>query len=210
MKQILFIFLFILMFASVVALDACSDTNEIDSDEIPCVGITNPISCSGNVSVINLNTSTQTNLTTTLIGLNQYNFTFNFSSNSYQVNDCANNTATIIVGDFPRDDLWKTAIIIGLVGLSLLLFVLGYYSFSEQSWFLKSIFYISSILIGVIIISSSNILSKVSSISNLTSLSVIISSILAFVFVSYLFIIYTIHILTILKNSKKSKEEDIE
>lgn len=83
-------------------LTACSDTNLIDISDIPCLGITNVVSCTGNVSVLNLNTSIQNNLTTGDVGDGRLNFTFDFNQSSYSLVDCANNSATVIVGQFDQ------------------------------------------------------------------------------------------------------------
>jgi len=80
----------------------CPDTNQIDVSLIPCIGVTVPISCADNVSIVDLNTSVQTNLTTYPIGGNQYNFTFNFTYGTYSAVDCQNNSATIVVGLFDQ------------------------------------------------------------------------------------------------------------
>ncbi len=84
--------------------EACSDTNNIDISDIPCLGLTNVVNCIGNtnVSVINLNTTVQTNLTTFPVGDGRLNFTFDFNESSYSLVDCQNNSATIIVGQFDQ------------------------------------------------------------------------------------------------------------
>ncbi len=95
------ILFFVILFLSIVnisALDTCSDTNNVDISEIPCQGLTNVLDCAGNISVTNLNTSVQTNVTTNILGDGRYNFTFDFSNGSYSLVDCKNFSATMIVG----------------------------------------------------------------------------------------------------------------
>jgi hypothetical protein len=103
MKKILVIGLFIIFLSyGVFALDACSDSNEIDISEIPCLGLTNVVSCTGNVSITNVNTSLQINVTTETTLDNRLNFTVNLTEGSYSFVDCNNNTATVIVGLFQQ------------------------------------------------------------------------------------------------------------
>ncbi|KKK97682.1 hypothetical protein LCGC14_2650290 [marine sediment metagenome] len=54
--------------------------------------------CAGNISVTNLNTSVQTNITTNPFGDGRFNFTFNFTNGSYSLVDCKNFSSTVIVG----------------------------------------------------------------------------------------------------------------
>lgn len=102
---------------------ACNDENLIDIEDIPCIGLTNVISCGvdTNVSVINLNTSVQTNLTTELLGDGRFNFTFDFNESSYSLVDCANNSATVIVGKFEQG--FGTSIFFFILPLFLVSFI---------------------------------------------------------------------------------------
>ena len=88
----------LLSITTLIALDTCSDTNNVDLSEIPCQGLTNVLDCAGNISIINLNTSVQTNITTNDFGDGRYNFTFDFTNGSYSLVDCKNFSATVIVG----------------------------------------------------------------------------------------------------------------
>lgn len=104
-----YLFLILLLALSFIPLtsaqlEACSDTNNIDISDIPCLGLTNVVQCTGdtNVSVINLNTTVQTNVTTFDAGNSRLNFTFDFNESSYSLVDCQNNSATIIVGQFDQ------------------------------------------------------------------------------------------------------------
>lgn len=100
------IFFFIILFIPLIQaqVSVCSDSNEIDISDIPCIGVTNVINCvsDSNVSVFNLNTSEQTNVTTGEVGDGRLNFTFNFTTSSYSIVDCRNNSATVIVGQFDQ------------------------------------------------------------------------------------------------------------
>lgn len=103
MKKILIASLFIIFITSgVLALEACSDSNEIDISEVPCLGLTNILNCTGNVSITDINTSIQLNVTTNTTGDGRLNFTFNLTQGSYSLVDCSNNTATVIVGLFEQ------------------------------------------------------------------------------------------------------------
>lgn len=103
MKKILIASLFIIFLTSgVFALEACSDLNEIDISQIPCLGLTNIIPCTGNISITNVNTSVQINVTTDTTGDGRLNFTVNLTEGSYSFVDCDNNTATVIVGLFEQ------------------------------------------------------------------------------------------------------------
>lgn len=103
-KIILILALLLFPITLISAQSACNDENLIDIEDIPCIGLTNIITCGAdtNVSVINLNTSVQVNLTTELLGDGRFNFTFDFNESSYSLVDCANNTATVIVGKFEQ------------------------------------------------------------------------------------------------------------
>ena len=106
---------------------ACSDTNLIDITDIPCEGVTNVVQCSGNVSVFNLNTSIQTNVTTSAVGDGRLNFTFNFNQSSYSLVDCNNNSATVIVGQFDQG-----------FGISIFLFILPLFTITFISLLISS------------------------------------------------------------------------
>ncbi len=131
MKYKYLIFFLILLIIPLVPaqVEACSDTNLIDISDIPCLGLTNVISCVGdtNVSVLNLNNSEQTNLTTEEVGDGRLNFTFNFNESSYSVVDCANNSATVIVGQFDQG-----------FGLSLFFFIIPLFTISFTALFIAS------------------------------------------------------------------------
>jgi hypothetical protein len=102
MKYHIILLVFILSIGGVLAGNACSDSNQVDISDIPCVGLTNIVECTGNVSVIDTNTTIQTNVTTYDNGDGRLNFTFNFSIGSYSLVDCSNNSATVIVGVFEQ------------------------------------------------------------------------------------------------------------
>lgn len=103
MKKVLLAGLFMIFITSgVFALDACSDTNEIDISQIPCLGLTNVVSCTGNVSIININTSVQINVTTEQTFDSRLNFTVNLTEGSYSFVDCDDNSAVVIVGLFEQ------------------------------------------------------------------------------------------------------------
>lgn len=106
----------------VSALDTCSDTNEIDVSEIPCNGLTPVVSCTGNVTAINLNTSVQTNITTSAFAGGRLNFTFNLTNGSYSLIDCQNFSATVIVGFFKQGyGTSSLAIIIPAISLAFII-----------------------------------------------------------------------------------------
>ncbi len=128
MNTKIFIFMFAILFFSlsitlISGQSACNDLNLIDIEDIPCIGVTNVIACGvdTNVSVINLNTSVQVNLTTSSLGDGRFNFTFNFNESSYSLVDCANNTATIIVGNFEQG--FGTSIFFFILPLFLVSFI---------------------------------------------------------------------------------------
>lgn len=80
------------------ALPLCQE--QTDVYDIPCLGLTKVLNCSGTISVTNLNTSQNFNLATTPIGGNIYNFTFPFNQSSYSLVACDSSTATMVVGYF--------------------------------------------------------------------------------------------------------------
>jgi hypothetical protein len=100
-KQILILFLMFILFINVaVAMELCQEKQDVA--DIPCLGLTSINDCEGeNVSILNLNSSQQYNLTTKALGDGTSNFTFNFSTiASYSLIDCGNNTASMVVGYF--------------------------------------------------------------------------------------------------------------
>lgn len=99
-KYILSFILLILTICFVSSMQLCQEKQDVA--DIPCLGLTTINDCSGeNVSVININSSSRYNLTTLAVGDGTSNFTFNFSEiASYSLIDCANFTATIVVGYF--------------------------------------------------------------------------------------------------------------
>jgi len=102
-KKILTLFLFIFLISFVSSLPTCSDTNEIDISEIPCVGFTIPLDCGGNISIFNTtNRDINYTINMTIFVDNVYNFTINLSQGGYEFIDCGNNTATVIVGLFEQ------------------------------------------------------------------------------------------------------------
>jgi hypothetical protein len=99
MKVILKLLCILFFINLISALPACSDTNEIDISEIPCTGFTMAINCSGNISAFNVtNSSINYSIEITNFVDDVYNFTFNLSEGEYELLDCDNNTATVIVG----------------------------------------------------------------------------------------------------------------
>jgi hypothetical protein len=90
----------ILSVSLVSSMQLCQEKQDVA--DIPCLGLTTINGCAGeNVSVTNINSSTQYNLTTLAVGDGTSNFTFNFSEiASYSLIDCTNFTATIVVGYF--------------------------------------------------------------------------------------------------------------
>ena len=121
MKYKLFLMILLLNLTLVSSLDLCSDTNRIDISEIPCLGLTNVLTCNGNISTINLNTSEQFNVTTNVVGDGRLNFTINFTIGSYSLVDCANNSASILIGIF--DEGYGNTLIIIMIPAILLTFI---------------------------------------------------------------------------------------
>lgn len=102
-NKIITIFLFVFFISLTSALPTCSDTNEIDISKIPCVGFTNPINCSTNITAFNTtDASINFTISTTLFVDSVYNFTINLTRGGYELLDCENNTATIIIGLFEQ------------------------------------------------------------------------------------------------------------
>lgn len=102
MKYNVFLLILLLNIGGVIALEACSDLNTIDVSQIPCLGLTNVVDCTGNISVNNVNTSEEINLTTEQTFDGRLNFTINLSEGSYSLVDCNNNSAVIIIGLFEQ------------------------------------------------------------------------------------------------------------
>lgn len=102
--KILLLFLTVFLVSFVTAeLPTCSDTNEIDISDIPCVALTININCSNNVSIFNSSDpSINTSANTTIFVGGVRNFTVNLSRGGYEFIDCENNTATVIVGLFQQ------------------------------------------------------------------------------------------------------------
>ena len=192
-----------------LALIACSDTNEIDITDIPCTGVTDPINCSGNVTVFNINTTLRVNETTYDTGDSLYNFTFNYTEGSYQLIDCANNSATVIVGDFPRDDLWRAAIMIGFLGIAGILGIIGKFSFDKKRWIIKTALYIFSALMILIAIDTGLIFSRVDNIDTMmvTSLTIMIVTIM--IFFMYILVYYMIGLMRALRDTRDKKKSVI-
>ena len=101
--KIILLMMFVFLINLTSAIPTCSDSNEIDISGVPCVGFTIPISCSGNVTAFNTtdNTINFTIQTANFTG-NIHNFTINLSRGSYELLDCQNNSATIIIGLFEQ------------------------------------------------------------------------------------------------------------
>lgn len=97
------LFIFIISITFVLGLPTCSDSNEIDVSTIPCNGLTVPINCADNVTILNAtNSSDNQSIPTSVFSGAIYNFTINLSRGSYQIIDCQNNTATVLVGLFEQ------------------------------------------------------------------------------------------------------------
>lgn len=199
---ILSVFLMIIV-SSFISAIACSDTNEIDNSEIPCVGLTNYLTCSGNISVINLNTSEQFNLTTDAFGDGRLNFTVNLSEGSYSFTDCGNNTATVIIGVF--DTQWQIALIISLLVILSVYIYCAYFIFSSDMWAIKTLFYCFSLLILILAVNMAIIISDINNVDNIVETGLTITIVVFWFFLSYVFVVYTIDILKKFKNFKKGK-----
>ena len=200
--------LFVLLFlSSVSAMTLCQEQTDID--DIPCLGLTTIVNCTGNISVTNINTSQQYNLTTTLVGSYIYNFTFNFTQSSYSLIDCQNSTATIVVGDFEGDKLWKLAVVLAMVGAAFIYVLIGKFLFENNNWLVKSSLYISSLLIFLIAIQSSLLTSPDAKIISLMNTSVTVTIVLILVFFLYLFIYYLINIIKAVKEVREEKKSEL-
>jgi len=191
------IFILCLTFTSGLA---CTDTNEIDNANIPCEGLTVPLSCSGNVSIFNLNTSEQINVTTYLKVDNRYNFTVNLSEGSYSFVDCANNSATIIVGVF--DTQWQIALIAVFSSILFIYIYFGYFLFSKEYWLLRTLFFVCSLLLIVLAVNSTLIISDVANVDKIVETSLTVSIIAVYFFITYILLTYTIEIIRKIKNRK--------
>ncbi len=103
-NKILILFLLVSLITFVSAqLPTCSDTNEIDINDIPCVGFTIALNCSENITIFNATDVTiNYSINMSIFTENVYNFTVNLSRGGYEFIDCGNNTATIIVGLFEQ------------------------------------------------------------------------------------------------------------
>lgn len=109
-------------------LPTCSDSNEIDISDIPCVGLTVSIDCSQNITALNT-TDSSINFSIPIFPFigNISNFTINLTEGAYELVDCSNNTATIIIGKFEQGyGINMFLIILPAIMLSLIsLFVSG-------------------------------------------------------------------------------------
>jgi len=102
-NKILILFLFVFLITFVNSMPTCSDTNEIDISDIPCTGLTVPVSCVGNITAFNTtNPEINSTIPTSLFVDDVYNFTVNLTQGSYEFIDCDNNTATVIIGLFQQ------------------------------------------------------------------------------------------------------------
>lgn len=202
--------LIIFIITNVSALAACSDLNEIDIADIPCQGITKVIACSGNVSQLALNTSTQSNLTTFSIGGSQYNFTFNVTEGSYELKDCFNNTATVLVGDFPRDDMWMIALILGLIGCVIIFFVLARFVIQSRNWMMKQAMYLVSFFFMILTVQMGLTLSRVAKVGTMMTVGLITIMTVAAIFFAYIFIYYMIEVINSFKLKKAKQKGEID
>lgn len=190
-------------------LSLCQD--QTDVDDIPCLGITPVLSCSGNISVVNLNTSAQSNLTTIAIGDGTYNFTFNFNRSSYSLRACDNSTSSIQVGDFEGDRLWKAAVLLGLIGIAALFGVMGTTIFESRMWMVKSFLYLSAFLVALIAVQVGFILSNslVANIGRLMSISTISTIVCVGILFLYMMIFATVSIFRAVRDSRKERTEQL-
>lgn len=136
-KLLLGTILIIFLINLVLALPTCSDSNEIDISDIPCIGLTIPIECAGNITIFNATDQTiNENITTAVFVDNIYNFTISLERGGYEFLDCENNTATILIGRFQQGyGVNLLAIIIPSILFSLgLLFISGrmFHSMREE------------------------------------------------------------------------------
>lgn len=102
--RLLPVFVFIFCLISISAqMPTCSDTNEIDISDIPCLGFTVSLDCSDNITALDTsNASINFSIPITGVLGGVFNFTFNLSEGGYELIDCSNNTATVIVGKFEQ------------------------------------------------------------------------------------------------------------
>lgn len=102
-NRIVTIFLIVFLTTLISALPTCSDTNQQDINKIPCVGFTIPINCSGNITAFNTtDASINFTINTNVFVDDVYNFTINLTRGSYELIDCANNTATFEINLFEQ------------------------------------------------------------------------------------------------------------
>lgn len=101
-SKVILLFLFVFIFSLTLTsaeLPICLDTNQQDISKVPCLGFTIPINCSGNVTAFNATDPTLNfSFNTTVFVGNVRNFTLNLSRGEYELIDCENNTATILIG----------------------------------------------------------------------------------------------------------------
>ena len=103
MRKTILLLTLLIYIPAILALPVCSDTNQQDISKIPCVGLTVVLNCSGNVTAINTNDTTQNYSFETFVFTDSiYNFTLNLTQGSYSLIDCENNTALWEVGLFEQ------------------------------------------------------------------------------------------------------------
>ncbi len=127
-NKIILLFLFVLLVNLTSAMPVCSDTNEQDISNVPCIGFTIPINCSENITAFNTsNRNINFTIETDVFVDDVRNFTLNLTRGEYELLDCANNSATWIVGRFEQGyGVNLLAIILPSILLSLIsLFVSG-------------------------------------------------------------------------------------
>ena len=198
-------FALILITGSVNAISLCQEQTDID--DIPCLGLTRVLSCSGNITVTNLNTSQTYNLTTSHIGGGIYNFSFFFNKSSYSLVDCQNSTATMVVGDFEGDKLWKFAIVLGIIGAAFIYAIMGKILFDGNKFLVKTSLYITSILLLLVGIQISLLTSSNTNINGVMNTTVTLTlALIGFLFL-YLFIYYFISVIKSIKDYKRQQSE---
>lgn len=206
MKYLSFFLLLLVLIPTIVALPVCEDQTDIDL--IPCVGYTKVLSCSGNVTVLNLNTSQSFNRTTTVQSDSTYNFTFPFNRSTYSVKACDNSTALIIVGDFEGDRIWKFALLLAYIGTAFIFGAAGRFVMDASLWIVKSFLYISSLLVGLIGVQSGFLLSASLSTNVGRMMNVGLYGTIAAIgiLILYMFIFTFISVINALKGIKSDRE----
>ena len=206
MRYAYFFLLLLLIIPTITALPVCEDQTDIDL--IPCVGYTKILACSGNVTVLNLNTSQSFNLSTRVQPDSTYNFTFPFNRSTYSIRACDNSTALMIVGDFEGDRIWKFALMLAYIGTAFLFGFAGKFVFESSMWMVKSFLYIASLLSGLIGIQSGFLLSSSLSgrIGTLMNVGLYGTLVAIALLIAYMFIFTFISLIGALKGSKKDTE----